>query len=149
MAILTALASFAAVVAAKVSADEINAWLPWLVRRLVAFAVRLLPEDQRERYSEEWSSHVIEVPGRIGKIVAAAGLVLASLRINLQLSGQEGIEAGDHEPYEPGRSNFGPLPEPARSPGAFITSLLFNVTILVIILFSDALANRHFPFPLR
>jgi hypothetical protein len=35
-------------------------------------------EDQRERYKEEWQSHIDEIPGDICKIVIALGFVPAS-----------------------------------------------------------------------
>src|SRR6478736_4774579 len=36
--------------------------------------------------------------------------------------------------YTPGRTNFGPLPEPERSTGAFIASLSINGSILALVL---------------
>jgi TonB family protein len=37
--------------------------------------------------------------------------------------------------YTPGRSNFGPLPEPERSPATFLTSMVVNGLILLIAIF--------------
>ena len=44
--------------------------------------------------------------------------------------------------YTPGRTNFGPLPEPERSTASFITSAVVNGTILALILYIGATA-RH------
>jgi len=44
--------------------------------------------------------------------------------------------------YTPGRTNFGPLPEPEGRPGSFFTSMAINGTILALILYIGATA-RH------
>jgi TonB family protein len=44
--------------------------------------------------------------------------------------------------YTPGRTNFGPLPEPERSPVSFITSIAVNGSMLALILYIGATA-RH------
>jgi TonB family protein len=44
--------------------------------------------------------------------------------------------------YTPGRTNFGPLPEPERSTASFITSALVNGSILVLILYIGATASH-------
>jgi hypothetical protein len=66
---------------ARVLAEEISAWSPSLVRRLIKLAVRRLPESKRERFEEEWESHVNEVPGLLGKFFVAAGFVVAAYDI--------------------------------------------------------------------
>jgi lipopolysaccharide/colanic/teichoic acid biosynthesis glycosyltransferase len=53
--------------------DEFKAWAPSLAKHLIARAVRKLPEQQRARYLEEWSSDVDDTPGEIGKILKAFG----------------------------------------------------------------------------
>jgi hypothetical protein len=63
-------------------ADEFKAWTPWVIHRLVARAVRKLPEEQRDRFEEEWLSYVDETPGEIGKIAAALGFLLAARRMS-------------------------------------------------------------------
>jgi exopolysaccharide production protein ExoY len=65
----------------KLLADEFKAWAPSLVARIIAAAVRKLPAEKRERFSEEWKSHVNEVPGDIGKFVAACGCLTAAWKI--------------------------------------------------------------------
>ncbi len=44
--------------------------------------------------------------------------------------------------YTPGRTNFGPLPEPERSTASFLTSALVNGSILVLILYIGATARQ-------
>jgi MraZ protein len=64
---------------ARLLADEFKAWNPKLTGFIVRFAVGRLPKQQRERYSEEWSAHINDVPGEAAKLCAAAGCVWASL----------------------------------------------------------------------
>ena len=61
MALITAL-GVAVLTAAlsKLLAEEIADWSAWLIRRLTKTAVSRLPENQRERYSEEWESDLNE-----------------------------------------------------------------------------------------
>ncbi|HEY8009223.1 MAG TPA: hypothetical protein VIE66_21140 [Methylocella sp.] len=73
------------VLAAAISrqlADEFKAWTPQLIRHLIKSAVRQLPENQRERYTEEWQSHVDSVPGEVGKLIVAFGFLQASWKIS-------------------------------------------------------------------
>ena len=58
--------------------DEFKAWMPWLISFIIDRAVRMLPESQRERFAEEWRSHVIEIPGDAGKLIVALGFFVAS-----------------------------------------------------------------------
>lgn len=44
--------------------------------------------------------------------------------------------------YVPGRTNFGPLPDPERSPISFITSAAVNGTVLALILYVGATARQ-------
>jgi division/cell wall cluster transcriptional repressor MraZ len=63
---------------ARLLADEFKAWSPKLTGFVVRFAVGRLPKQQRERYSEEWSAHINDIPGEVGKLCAATGFVWAS-----------------------------------------------------------------------
>ncbi len=62
----------------KILVGEIGAWCPRIVRNLIKLAVARLPENQQDRFDEEWQSHVNEVPGTVGKLLAAAGFLLAA-----------------------------------------------------------------------
>lgn len=86
MALITGIAVFlGGVIAATMSqqlADEFKAWMPWIVRRLIQRAVGRLPENQRERFEEEWQSHLDEVPGEIGKLCVALGFLSAARKMS-------------------------------------------------------------------
>jgi hypothetical protein len=88
---VTALVASSILIAAfsRQLADEFKAWTPWLVRKLIAHAVRRLPVDRRERYGEEWSSHVEEIPGEIGKILVTLSLFWAAIRIGHMFRGEK------------------------------------------------------------
>lgn len=59
-------------------AEELKAWLPRITEHLIRCAIKILPNDQRERYGEEWRSYVGEVPGQLSKLCAAFGLIRAA-----------------------------------------------------------------------
>lgn len=65
----------------RLAGDEVKAWMPWFTKRLLQIAIERLPEVQRERFSEEWASHVSDVPGEIGKLITAMGCVWAAHEI--------------------------------------------------------------------
>jgi lipopolysaccharide/colanic/teichoic acid biosynthesis glycosyltransferase len=66
--------------------DEFKAWSPWVVRKVIQHAVRKLPENKRERFAEEWQAHVNEIPGDIGKLLAAFGFLSASRKLSSNLA---------------------------------------------------------------
>ena len=66
---------------ARILADEVRDCVPLASRWLISRAVNRLPERHRERFSEEWSSHVEATPGTISTIFACAGFVVASRRM--------------------------------------------------------------------
>jgi hypothetical protein len=68
----------------RLLADECKAWVPCFVKWIIRRATSKLPEDQRERYKEEWTSHIGETPGDIGKIATALDFVRAAKRISLE-----------------------------------------------------------------
>ena len=63
---------------AKCAIDEVRAWLPWCARRFFDLSVRLLPLSEKERYSEEWRSHIESFPG---SSLASAHFIWAALEI--------------------------------------------------------------------
>lgn len=77
--------------------DEFKAWLPWAINFFIERAVASLPEDSRERYGEEWRSHVSEIPGAIGKLIAAVSLLWAARRMSPCLSGRRDIDTSRKE----------------------------------------------------
>lgn len=62
--------------------EELKAWSGWVVERLIKLSVAHLPESQRARFEEEWHSHVDELPGEIGKLLAATGFIISARRIS-------------------------------------------------------------------
>jgi hypothetical protein len=65
--------------------------------------LKLLPEPQ-ERYWEEWSSHVQETPEQVGKLLVAAGfLIAAGIRLSYTVPGLS---------PSPASISFGLFPEP-------------------------------------
>jgi hypothetical protein len=65
----------------RLLSDEFKAWGPCIIEHLICFAVRRLPAKYRKRFSEEWRSHITEVPGDIAKIIVAFGFIRASRAI--------------------------------------------------------------------
>jgi len=65
-------------VCSKLLADEFKAWAPSIVAKIIAAAVRKLPPEMRERSSEEWQSHINDVPGDLSKTAVAFGFLIAA-----------------------------------------------------------------------
>jgi hypothetical protein len=63
--------------------------VPWLTKRLLRIAIERLPETQRERFSEEWASHIDEVRGEIRKAAFALGCIFAGLQMASLLKSRE------------------------------------------------------------
>jgi hypothetical protein len=81
VAAVLALAGVVGAVLFRVLSDEVKAWNPWIVDRLITLAERKLPEEYRARLSEEWRSHVDEIPGDLGKLFTACGFLIASRKL--------------------------------------------------------------------
>jgi hypothetical protein len=75
--------SILAATLSRILAEEIDSWSPSIIHGLIKFAVGRLPENQRERYEEEWQSHINDVPGQIGKLLVAAGFSIAAFDFSL------------------------------------------------------------------
>jgi lipopolysaccharide/colanic/teichoic acid biosynthesis glycosyltransferase len=78
-------ASFLGILVAALSkqlCDEFKAWTPWAMDQIVKLAIRGLPKNQRERFDEEWRSHINDVPGEVGKFWVAFGFIVASRKIS-------------------------------------------------------------------
>jgi hypothetical protein len=65
----------------RLLSDECKAWIPCFIKWIIRSAIAVLPEEQRERYKEEWQSHIDEIPGDISKIVTALGFMRAAKRM--------------------------------------------------------------------
>lgn len=69
----------------RILSDEFQAWTPVIASLLLRGAVKCMPQEDRERCSEEWASDLSETPGSIGKIVFSLGLYLAAFKIQATL----------------------------------------------------------------
>jgi hypothetical protein len=63
-------------------AAELRAWMPWLTDHLIKRAMRQLHYEDRNRYDEEWRSHINETPGETAKLLVAIALQYASYRMS-------------------------------------------------------------------
>jgi hypothetical protein len=70
---------------AKVAADEVRAWLPKLSKLALDCAIRWLPAEAQQRYREEWSADLAEIPGELSKLVYCLGFITGSIRIALEV----------------------------------------------------------------
>lgn len=61
--------------------DEVTAWMPWLHKLTLSVALRQVPEEQRERYEEEWASHIAEYPGNLSKLYQSMTMLMAGIRL--------------------------------------------------------------------
>lgn len=80
-AIVLAMLTILGAASAKVLADEFKAWAPAVVAKIIATAVQTLPAELRDRFAEEWHSHINEIPGDVSKILVASGFLLAAYRM--------------------------------------------------------------------
>lgn len=88
---LVAIASVVvAAVAHALLVDEARAWLPHVSRWLVRRAARRLPEEQRERYEEEWLAELASWSDRpISAVGKAAHIRSRARAMRLSLDGYE------------------------------------------------------------
>ena len=77
-ALALAVVAVIAAVLARFFVDKLNIWMRSLTKRLLRIAIERLPEAQRERFSEEWASHINEVAEEISKIAVALGCISAA-----------------------------------------------------------------------
>lgn len=66
-------------------ASEIYDRSPRLANWLIGRAIERLPEHQRPRYREEWSAHLDECPGKLGKIWHAIGCSFSASAVAKEL----------------------------------------------------------------
>jgi hypothetical protein len=90
-ALVLAIGGMFTAVLIRLFGDELKAWMPWFTKRLLCIAIERLPEGQRERFAEEWASHINEVPGEIGKVISAVGCVSAAQKMTSLSKGDEPV----------------------------------------------------------
>jgi hypothetical protein len=66
--LFTAIAGVICTIGIGLLKDEVAAWLPRLTSWIIRCAARRLPDEQHERYSEEWASHVADYPGNLSRL---------------------------------------------------------------------------------
>ena len=77
-AVMLAIGGILIAVLNELSGQAFQAWIPWFTTRLLRLATDRLPEDQRERFTEEWASHSNDVAEDVGKVVFAWGCFSAA-----------------------------------------------------------------------
>ncbi|WP_343227775.1 hypothetical protein [Rhizobium laguerreae] len=86
MGVLTVIGAFlVALIVPAVSrllSDEYKEWRPHLVRKVIRFSVRFLPQSERGRYEEEFSAHIEDTPGDLSKLIVALSLIPAAFRMS-------------------------------------------------------------------
>lgn len=78
IALLILVVTVVAGVAGNLIASELYDQCPRLAKRLLDDAVSKLPYDQQARYREEWSAHLEECVGKMGKLWHAAGCLFSA-----------------------------------------------------------------------
>jgi len=74
--------SFFAGVFGNILAHDVCQLCPRMCRRLIDRAVRILPESDRARYSEEWLSHLNDCPGVFAQFSHASSCIIGAYRLN-------------------------------------------------------------------
>ncbi len=77
---------FIAALLGKLCAEEVKAWLPPVAERITQWAVRCLPKELRQRYGEEWRSHLDDVPGPLAKVWVACGFLSAATQASSRIT---------------------------------------------------------------
>lgn len=62
-------------------ANEIGDWSNQISRWFLWLAVKHLSHDLQDRYEEEWLAYLQETPGRLTRVMQAAGLIWGAIRI--------------------------------------------------------------------
>ncbi len=134
---MSTFAAFLGAVLVGLITDELLAWSTALSRRLIRWNAKRLPRHLSARFEEEWLAHLRDIPGRLSRVVFAAGTFAAAATMA-------------HAHYRPG--------VPFRTAVALrgldvfvacvlliaVAPLMFAVTVLLLILGGRGLvARRH------
>ena len=117
----------------NIIASEIYDTAPAAARWLIQRAVARLPEDERNRYQEEWLSHINEYSGNLTKIYHAIGMNWAA--VTIRTNSTKGVE----------RAKAGKFFPPLR---AFVDvwnskRILYTEAMVYIILLSHPRRHQH------
>jgi hypothetical protein len=81
LAIILLVGSIIGPIMGNMIASELYDCAPSIARWLLKKAVARLPEQQRQRYHEEWHAHLEECPGKLGKLWHAFGCAYSSSKL--------------------------------------------------------------------
>lgn len=91
---LRLLSGIATAAIGSVLSTEFKAWAPRLSETMLRRAVRQLPSNMRERYKEQWSADLAEIPGYLSKLLFAADLNRAGMHIRRDTDRHSGEAEG-------------------------------------------------------
>lgn len=74
--------------AGGIAVYELYIWMRPICRAITQLAVRLLPPEKRERYEEEWQSHLGDLPNSLVTITTTSGFLFSALRLRLPAIGR-------------------------------------------------------------
>jgi hypothetical protein len=134
LAVLAAVGTVSLTVSATLIVEEFKAWTPWMTRWLIERSVFRLPEGLQDRCREEWSSHVLETPGKIGKLIVAFGFLRAANALTLDYLALVSSGSSLTLSFK--------MPEPESRRGAFTASTLTNLLIMVLLILFTAAIRR-------
>lgn len=68
-----------------VTVGEAFDWFPWLAKRVIRRATRMLPKAERPRWEAEWLAELDVVPGRISALLFALRVLVLAPRVRREL----------------------------------------------------------------
>lgn len=71
-------------------ASEAYDWSEKIAEKIVRFASKRTPADQRDRWEEEWLAHLNDTPGKLSKVIYAIGILVAAPSIRAQQYATDG-----------------------------------------------------------
>lgn len=83
------LTGFAISILAGILVDELTGWIPKLSGHIARGAAGRLCGEDRERYAEEWTRHLDEIPGRYSRLLHALLLYWAASKLVAQSNDRE------------------------------------------------------------
>jgi len=77
VAIIATIGALAVGVFGRLLGEDLRSWVQWAPSRLLERALRKLPENERERFREEFHADLASWPGDISKLLRAIGFLHA------------------------------------------------------------------------
>ena len=110
------------------SGGNLKQWIPWFTQRLLRLATRRLPETQQDRFAEEWTSHMNDVPGDVRRVLFAWGCVSAARDMSSFLT--------DH------KANLGRFWKPTADLFRALTRSLSDASLAVVVFLEDIILQN-------